>query len=43
MDNVIFDLLYNDIIEQIKNKTGSCFELEELLLEWLNFKEYIKN
>ena len=45
MDNVIFDLLYNDIIEQIENETGSCFELEELYnnQNYTELLNYIKN
>ena len=45
MDNVIFDLLYNDIIDQISYDTGKSFELEELYnnQSYTELLTYIKN
>lgn len=45
MDNVIFDLLYNDIIDQISYDKGESFELEELYnnQSYTELLNYIKN
>lgn len=45
MDNVIFDLLYNDIIDQISYDKGESFELEELYnnQSYNELLNYIKN